>query len=263
MYLRPYTAATCAPVRLDVGDRRPASALYPDAAEAGSRSMATPAATRSTMRWPRLCEAAVPAPDATQLPSVRRFGGSWSRRLNVWCADRFPAPPVAHDNLTLPAGGGEPFCPDSSAASSRGHLRDERALEPWLDSRSVWSASAVALIMSQIEQAEFRTGALRSPSWSWSAWPSAGERRSGAAPVVFVGAWFQGRRRFRDLRWARHLFGLAMLAASLGVVVFALRRGKGTVGAREAAAAVVRNERRLIALVTSRAARRGSPTARV
>jgi PAS domain S-box-containing protein len=132
-----------------------------------------------------------------------------------------------------------------------GILRDERRNNPWLDAAfGVVLAAPVALIMSQIEQAEFRTGALAVAfvvvvglAITWRA-------ALGAAPVVFVGAWFQDEGGVAGLPTARHLVGLGMLAASFAVVVFALRRWEGDRRrAREAAATVSRNERRLIALV--------------
>src|SRR5262245_27742653 len=104
--------------------------------------------------------------------------------------------------------------------------------------------------MSQIQQAEFRTGALAVAfvvvvglAITWRA-------ALGAAPAVFVGAWFQDADGLTDWPTARHLLGLLMLAVSLAVVVFALRRWEGDRrSAREAAAAVSHSERRLIALV--------------
>ena len=132
-----------------------------------------------------------------------------------------------------------------------GILRDERRTNPWLDvAFGAVLAAPVAIIMSQIQQADFRTGALALAfvvvvglAITWRA-------ALGAAPVVFVGAWFQDAGGITDLPTARHFVGLAMFALSLAVVVFALRRWEGDRReAREAAAAVSRNERRLIALV--------------
>ena len=132
-----------------------------------------------------------------------------------------------------------------------GTLRDERRASPWLDlAFGVVLAAPVAIIMSQIEQADFRTGALAVAfvvvvglAITWRA-------ALGAAPVVFIGGWFQDATRLGDVPSARHVVGLVMFAVSLAVVVFALRRWEGDRRqAREAAAAVSRNERRLIALV--------------
>jgi serine phosphatase RsbU (regulator of sigma subunit)/PAS domain-containing protein len=132
-----------------------------------------------------------------------------------------------------------------------GILRDERRANPWLEvAFGVVLAAPVALIMSQIEQAEFRTGALAVAfvvvvglAITWRA-------ALGASPVLFVGAWFQDGDKAGDVPSARHLVGLLLLALSFAVVVFALKRWEGDRRrAREAAAAVSRNERRLIALV--------------
>src|SRR5262245_53655608 len=109
-----------------------------------------------------------------------------------------------------------------------GILRDERRTNPWLDvALGVVLGTPVALIMSQIEQSEFRTGALAVAfvvvvglAISWQA-------ALGAGPVLFAGAWFQDADGVTDLPTARHVVGLAMLAASLAVVVFALRRWEG------------------------------------
>jgi PAS domain S-box-containing protein len=132
-----------------------------------------------------------------------------------------------------------------------GILRDERRTNPWLDAAfgAVLSAP-VAIIMSQIEKADFRTGALAVAfvvvvglAITWRA-------ALGAAPVVFLGAWFQDADGLTDLPTARHVAGLLMFALSLAIVVFALRRWEGDRRqAREAAAVVSRSERRLIALV--------------
>src|SRR5262245_17436269 len=132
-----------------------------------------------------------------------------------------------------------------------GILRDERRANPWLDvAFGAVLAAPVALIMTQIEQADFRTGALAVAfvvvvglAITWRA-------ALGAAPVVFVGGWFQDSDSLGNLPTARHLVGLLLFALSLAVVVFALRRWEGDRRkAREAADAVSRNERRLIALV--------------
>jgi len=132
-----------------------------------------------------------------------------------------------------------------------GILRDERRTNPWLDvAFGVVLATPVALIMSQIEQADFRTGALAIAFVVVVGLAVTWQAALGAAPVVFVGAWFQDADGLGDVPSARHLVGLAMFALSLAVVVFALRRWEGDRRkAREAAAAVSRNERRLIALV--------------
>jgi PAS domain S-box-containing protein len=130
-------------------------------------------------------------------------------------------------------------------------LRDERRDNPWLDfAFGVVLAAPVALVMSQIEQAEFRTGAL-AVSFVVVVGLAIGWRAAlGASPVLTVGAWFQDSDSVGDLPTARHLVGLGMLVFSFVVVVFALRRWEGDRRrAREAATAVARNERRLITLV--------------
>jgi len=132
-----------------------------------------------------------------------------------------------------------------------GILRDERRTNPGLDvAFGAVLATPVALIMSQIEQADFRTGALAIAFVVVVGLAITWQAALGAAPVVFVGAWFQDAHDLGDLPTARHLVGLGMFALSLAVVVFALRRWEGDRRqAREAAAAVSRNERRLMALV--------------
>src|SRR5688572_15535234 len=125
-----------------------------------------------------------------------------------------------------------------------GILRDERRTNPWLDvAFGVVLAAPVAIIMSQIEKSEFRTGALAVAFLVVVGLAITWRAALGAAPTVFAGAWFQDADDFADLPSASHVVGLAMLAASLAVVVFALRRWEGDRRqARDAAAAVSRNE---------------------
>jgi PAS domain S-box-containing protein len=132
-----------------------------------------------------------------------------------------------------------------------GILRDERRASPWLEiALGAALAAPVALIMSQIEQADFRTGALAVAFLVVVGLAITWRAALGAAPVVFVGAWFQDADGVTDFPSARHAVGLGLFALSLAIVVFALRRWEGDRRrAREAAAAVSRNERRLIALV--------------
>ena len=131
-----------------------------------------------------------------------------------------------------------------------GILRDERRANPWLDARVGRGPRRAR----RADHEPDRAGRVphRCAGRGVRGGDGPGDHVAGAlgAARCCSSAVVPGRRRSRRPADGRHPVGLLMFALSFAVVVFALRRWEGDRRrAREAAAAVSRNERRLIVLV--------------
>lgn len=128
---------------------------------------------------------------------------------------------------------------------------DARRTPSWVDALlGVVIALPIAVIISQINQATYRTGALAVAVLVVTGLAISWRASAAASPVMFAGLWIQNTKDLGDLPEGRNAVGLLMFAISCLVVVIALRRWEGDRrNARAATDELVRSERRLITLV--------------
>jgi PAS domain S-box-containing protein len=126
-----------------------------------------------------------------------------------------------------------------------------RKTPPWRDALlGVVVSAPIALVMSQVDRAAYRTGAVAIAFLGVLGLAISWRASAAGTPVLLLGLWAQSTDNFDDIPSAVEVSGLLVFALSCAIVVWALWRWEGDRRrAQEAATALVRNERRLTALV--------------